>query len=177
MPAPALVTRLRELVLTIANKLSWLPPTLARLAVGWVFVDSGWGKLHNIDTFTERFTGWGIPFPHFNAILSASAEFFCGLLVLIGLLTRVASVPLIFVMIVALATVKVKGGDFVDDDGNRVGLYDWMLALMGQSETLYIVLFAWLATNGPGPISLDRLLRPWAGGSDAEDAKKRSMAG
>ncbi|MEO6026318.1 MAG: DoxX family membrane protein [Candidatus Binatia bacterium] len=40
---------LRRLILAIAGALSWLGPTLARWTVGWIFVLSGWGKLHNLE--------------------------------------------------------------------------------------------------------------------------------
>jgi putative oxidoreductase len=77
-------------------------------------------------------------------VLASSAELVCGALILVGLLTRLAAIPLIFVMLVAIVTAK---------RGDIGGLSD----LLGFVEALYIVLLAWLATAGPGPISLDRV--------------------
>src|SRR5919204_4112841 len=142
-PMDALL-RIRRLVLTIADRFSFLPPTLARIAIGVVFAGTGWGKLHNLDKITAFFTELGIPAPGFNAVLASSAELVCGVLILVGLFTRLAAIPLIVVMIVAIATAK---------RGDIGSLAD----LLGFVEALYIVLLAWLATAGPGPISLDRV--------------------
>jgi len=136
--------RIRTSLLSAAGRLSWLPPTLARLAIGLVFAGSGWGKLHHLDKITSFFTDLGIPAPGFSAVLVSSAELICGVLLLVGLFTRLASLPLIVVMAVAILTAKRA------DIG---GLPD----LLGFEETLYVVLLSWLAIAGPGPISLDRL--------------------
>src|SRR5207248_632655 len=41
------------------TRAQWLPQLLVRLFVGYFFLESGWGKIHNLDAFTERFAGWG----------------------------------------------------------------------------------------------------------------------
>ncbi len=51
--------------------MEWIPQLLMRVSHGYFFFESGWGKIHNLDTFTQRFTEWGIPMPAFNAALSA----------------------------------------------------------------------------------------------------------
>ena len=55
---------------------------------GYFFVETGWGKLHNLDGFARRFAGWGIPHPYFNAALSAYTEFVGGMLTMFGIRTR-----------------------------------------------------------------------------------------
>lgn len=137
--------RIRRGLLGIADRLSFLPPTLTRIAVGVVFLGTGWGKLHDLDKITGFFTELGIPAPGFNAVLVSSAELVCGVLILLGLFTRLAAIPLMVVMIVAIATAK---------RSEIGGLSD----LLGFVEMLYIVLLSWLATAGPGPFSLDRLV-------------------
>ncbi len=155
--------RIRRSILSAADRLSWLPPTLARVAIGVVFAGSGWGKLHNLDKMTSFFADdLGIPAPGFNAVLASSAELICGALILVGLLTRLASIPLIVVMLVAIVTAK---------RGDIGGLSD----LLGFVETLYIVLLAWLLTAGPGPLSLDRLALRALGATD-EPHKPSSQA-
>ena len=136
---------LRRLVLRVAAALRWLPPTVARLAVGWVFLQSGWGKLHNLEKVTGFFTSLGLPAPGFQAKLVAGTELVCGALILLGLATRVASIPLIITMIVALCTAL---------RADIHGLGD----LFGTSEFLYVALLLWLGAYGAGPISLDRLV-------------------
>jgi len=140
---------LRRLVLAIAGALSWAGPTVARLTVGWIFVLSGWGKLHNLDQVIGYFGELGIPHPELQAPFAAGTELVCGALVLVGLFTRVAGVPLIIVMIVAIATAK-------KDDVGSLG------DLFGTIEWCYIALLVWLGVAGPGPLSLDALLVRWA---------------
>jgi putative oxidoreductase len=128
----------------IARSLEWLAPTIARIGVGTVFVQSGWGKLHNLEQVTGFFTELGLPAPGFHALLVSTTELVCGALVLIGLCTRLAAVPLLVTMLVAIRTA-------LWDQVESVG------SLFGLTETLYAVVFLWLATAGPGPISIDHL--------------------
>jgi putative oxidoreductase len=147
MNLPPVIVNLRQLILRIAGALGWLGPLLARLTVGVTFVLTGWGKLRSLPDVTEFFASLHIPAPHFNAVLAASAEFFCGGALLLGLFTRLAAVPLIFTMIVAIVTAKIL-------PGKVEGLSDFL----GLEEWTYIVIFIWLAIVGPGAISIDRLL-------------------
>jgi putative oxidoreductase len=134
------LARLRAL----ADKLAFLGPTLARLTVGLVFIGTGWGKLHSLGDVTDFFASLHIPAPGFNARLAAGTEFFGGILVLVGLGTRFASLPLAFTMVVAILTAK---------RGDITGV----TALVGFEEWSYLVFFIWLALVGAGPLSLDRL--------------------
>ena len=52
-----------------------IPALLMRLSVGYFFMETGWAKVHNLDAFATRFAQWGIPYPAFNAALSACTEF------------------------------------------------------------------------------------------------------
>ncbi len=97
---------LRAFVLRTANALAWVPLTVARLALGWVFVQSGWGKLHNLPQVVDYFTSLGIPAPHLQAPFVAGVELVGGPSLLGGLFTRVVSVPLAMTMVVALLTAK-----------------------------------------------------------------------
>lgn len=138
------LARLRRLVLRVSAALRWLPPMVARLTIGWVFLQSGWGKLHSLEKVAGFFTQLGIPAPEFQARLVACSEFVCGGLLLLGLATRLASIPLIITMTVALLT-ALKGDIHAFSD------------LFGLSEYLYIALLLWLGVYGAGPISLDRV--------------------
>ena len=139
------IARLRALVNAVADRLKWLPPTVARITIGWIFLQSGWGKLNNLPKVVGFFTELGIPAPQIQAPLAAGAEFVCGALILIGLATRLASLPLAIVMVVAIVTAK---------KGDIHELSD----LLGMAEYLYIALLAYLAAYGAGPVALDRLL-------------------
>ena len=129
----------------VATALRWLSPTIARLTVGLVFFQSGWGKLHDLEKVTGFFTELGIPNPAVQARLASTAEFVCGGLLLLGLATRFAVVPLIVTMCVAIRTAQWEN---VDGIGSLVGLLEFS----------YIALLVWLGTNGAGPLSLDALV-------------------
>jgi putative oxidoreductase len=129
----------------VARHLTWLAPLFARITVGWVFLLSGWGKLNNLPQVTENFIGWGIPFPHVLTPFVSGVEFFGGLFLLLGLLTRISAGALGTTMIVAIRAAK--WGDV-----------DSLETLLGFDEFEYLALFLWLAIAGPGPISLDHLL-------------------
>jgi putative oxidoreductase len=139
------IESLRTRALEVLSKLHGLAPLLGRLAVGLLFMSTGWGKVHDIAKFTRFFTSLGIPAPHFQAILVGYSELLCGTALVVGLLTRLATVPLIVSMIVAILTAK---------RGDLHGLFD----LVGFDEFTYLVVLVMIAVLGPGPYSLDALV-------------------
>ena len=86
----ALVTVLIDWPRLVAAYFTWLPPLVARIVVGWVFLWSGWGKLNALPQITENFRGWGIPYPEILTPFVSGAEFVGGILLLSGLFTRIA---------------------------------------------------------------------------------------
>jgi putative oxidoreductase len=124
----------------------WIPALLMRLFVGYFFMETGWGKIHDLDSFTMRFAQWGIPYPGFNAALSAYTEFLGGALTILGLGMRFVSIPMIINMIVAILTVKLKYVSGLDDFAEL-------------DEPLYALSFVWLFFSGAGWLSIDGLLR------------------
>ena len=146
MTSPALVDRVQA-VLARLERAQWIPQLLTRLFVGYFFFETGWAKIHNLDAMAQRFAGWGIPFPAFNAALSGYTELIGGALILIGLLTRLAAIPLFINMVVAILTVKMKAVTGLDE-------------FVELDEPLYALAFLWLSFSGPGWVSLDHLL--WA---------------
>lgn len=145
MPTPTdRISRLRRRILRVASALRWLPPTVARLTLGWIFLQSGWGKLNNLPRVIAFFTQLGIPAPRFQAPLAGGTELLCGVLMLLGLCTRLASLPLIGTMLVAIVTAK------------RAELHE-LSDLFGFAEYLYIVLCLWLGAYGAGPLSFDAI--------------------
>jgi len=130
-------------VLKRLRGLEWIPILLARLSVGVLFFESGRGKLFfKLEELGKYFAQLGIPFPHLNALISASIEFFGGICLILGLATRLVSVPLAVVMVVAIFTAQIEKvktlGDF---------LY--------LPEVLLLVIFVWLVFSGPGKVSVD----------------------
>ena len=139
------VEAVRNRALAIIDRVRWLAPLLGRLAVGLLFMSTGWGKAHDIPKVTHFFETLGIPAPGVNAVVVASSELIGGSLLVVGLLTRLATVPLIVSMIVAILTAKL---------GDLHGLFD----LVGFDEFTYLVVLVMIAIIGPGAVSLDHLL-------------------
>ncbi len=152
----------------VAQHLTWLAPLFARITVGWVFLWSGLGKLENLPQITENFVRWGIPFPHFLTPLTACIEFFGGIFLLLGLLTRISAGALGVTMIVAIKAA-------------RWGEVDSLETLLGFDEFEYLALFLWLAIAGPGVLSIAHFLQRWydrnAHAAPARDAPKSAVAG
>ena len=135
----------RSFVLRASSSLAWPPPVAARVALGTVFVQSGWGKLHDLPRVVGYFESLGIPAPQLQAPFVAGVELAGGALLLAGLFTRVASVPLAATMVVALATAKRADVASASD-------------LLATVELLYLLLLGSLAAFGAGALSLDALL-------------------
>jgi putative oxidoreductase len=129
----------------VSRHIGWLAPLFARIVVGWVFLWSGWGKLHNLPAIIENFTGWRIPAPQILAPFVSGIEFFGGLFLLLGFMTRISAGALGVTMIVAIVSAK---WDMVDS----------LETLLGFDETEYLALFLWLAIAGAGRVSIDWLL-------------------
>jgi putative oxidoreductase len=125
---------------------SWIPALFTRLFVGYFFMETGWAKIHNLDSFAMRFAEWGIPHPAFNAALSAYTEFLGGALTIAGLGMRFVSIPMVINMIVAILSVKLKSVGGLDD-------------FVELDEPLYALTFVWLFFSGAGWLSLDGLLK------------------
>lgn len=111
---------------------------------GFMAYGHGWAKLSQYgsspSTFPADPLGIGNAMSFYGAI---GAEFACAILVTIGLMTRVACVPLVFAM--GVAYFKVHGGSLTFIPAN------------GASEpaAIYIVAFAIIMLAGPGKFSLD----------------------
>jgi len=78
-----------------------------RLAVGLIFLTQGILKYIDPHMGVLRFTKVGFPYPGYTAHFVGTFEIACGLLVLFGLFTSVASIPLLIVILTAIATTKI----------------------------------------------------------------------
>ena len=135
----------RNRALAFLDRFRWLGPLALRLSLGAVFLGTGWGKLHNLAQVTSFFTELGVPFPAVQAPVIASIELVGGTLILLGLLTRLAALPLMGVMLVAILTAKRP-----EIEGIR--------SLLAFDESTYLAGFLWLFLAGAGKASLDALL-------------------
>ena len=110
-----------------------------------LFHGDGMGQASQPRRIPRRFAGWGIPWPHFNAALSAYTEFIGGLLTIFGIGTRLVSIPMIINMLVAILKVNLMSVNTLDD-------------FFELDEPLYALTYLWLLISGPGWVSVDYLI-------------------
>src|SRR6266403_4977719 len=92
------------------HSLEWVGIFLARVVVGLLFFLSGRGKLfvpERREQMRQTLSEAHVPFPEFNAVFVSAVEFVCGVLLVLGALTPVASALLGCVMIAAIATIAI----------------------------------------------------------------------
>jgi putative oxidoreductase len=134
-----------QAVLIVFWRMQWLGPLVMRLFFGYFWLETGWAKLNSIDGAIARFVDWGIPHAAFNATLSAGTEFVGGAFLMLGLMTRLTSIAMLFNMIVAIALVAIANVHGFDD-------------FVELDEFTYMLIFFWLIMAGPGALSLDTLI-------------------
>ena len=131
---------------------------LVRLIVGAVFLSEGIQKfLFPAELGVGRFAKIGLPSPELLAPFVGTFEITCGLLVLLGLFTRLAAVPLIIVMLVAISTTKIPK---LMDKGF------WTMAHEARTDWSMLLGSAFLLLVGAGAWSLDAMLGRRNGGRD-----------
>ncbi len=123
-----------------------------RLAVGLIFLTQGILKYIDPHMGVLRFTRIGFPFPDFTAHFVGSFEIVCGLLVLVGLLTRLACVPLLIVILTAIATTKIPEL-WRPDQGF------WFMVSDARTDFALTMSLIFLISFGAGLWSLDARLR------------------
>lgn len=139
----ALPPWLQRLRATTAPASTWL----IRLAVGCVFLSEGIQKYLYPDALgAGRFARIGLPWPGFLGPFVGAFEVVCGALMLLGLFTRLAALPLIAIMLVALGSTKVP---ILLDKGL------WAAAHEARTDVAMLCGALFLFAAGPGPWSLD----------------------
>lgn len=129
----------------ILNQGQSLSLFFARIVLAYGFYDPAMKKWSDIGSIAGWFESMGIPFPTLSAYLAASTELLGVILLTLGLFTRLISLPLIVVMIVAIVTVHWSHGFSAGDNGFEIPLY-------------YMLFLALFASLGAGKLSLDYLL-------------------
>jgi len=119
---------------------------LIRLVLAYGFWGPAMMKWNNMENIIEWFDGMGMPFPALNAYMAATTELLGALLLALGLFTRLISIPLIFVMLVAIYTVHLSNGFDAGDNGFEIPLY-------------YILMLLTLVVYGAGKISTDFFIK------------------
>lgn len=136
-------------LIRLSSKLQSAFLLVLRLYWGWSFFQTGKGKLMNLDQTTEFFSTLHIPFPSMNAALAGATECFGGLLLLLGLASRLTALPLIATMIVAYLTAEIEVVKNIFNDPDKFTTADPFLFLFAA---VIVLVF------GPGAFSLDCLI-------------------
>lgn len=132
-------------LMRLSEYLKPLSLLLARLTVAYGFYTPAMTKWADINSVAQWFESLGIPFPTLNAYMAASTELAGVILLALGFFTRLISIGLIVVMIVAITVVHLPNGFSAGNNGFEIPLY-YMLFL-----------FLFLA-HGAGKISFDSIL-------------------
>ena len=132
-----------------------------RLYWGWQFLETGWGKLTDIGKVTGFFTDLGIPASALNAYFVSALEFGGGVLLTLGLGSRLIAVPLVIDMLVAYVTADREALFSIFSNPDKFTAappYTFLVA------SLIVLIF------GPGRFSLDALLAARRGDRNVQSA-------
>lgn len=141
--------RLYRLLIRVANSLQSPFLLLVRLYWGVQFAQDGWGKLHNLEKVTDFFTSLGLPAPGLTAAFIGGLELVGGVLLAIGLGSRLIALLLTCNMLMAYVTADREAFlSFFSDPDKFYGAtpYTYLFA------SLIVLIF------GPGKFSVDALL-------------------
>ena len=119
-----------------------LPLLFMRLILAYGFYMPAKNKWADIGAIADWFGSMNYPLPTLNAYLAAGTEAAGVVLLTLGLLNRVISIPLIIVMLVAILTVHAGNGFSAGDNGFEIPLY-------------YMIMLFTILVYGPGKISVD----------------------
>lgn len=123
---------------------------LMRLYWGWGFVMAGKGKFADPEKVIGFFTSLGIPWPHYTVYFVATVEVVGGLLLLVGLFSRLAGAFLATTMIVAYATAHLDVTRLIFTEPSK---------FVAEAPFLFLLASLLVMAFGPGGFSIDRLLK------------------
>jgi putative oxidoreductase len=139
------LSRLCKVIEPLVEKLQSVALLMVRLILAYGFFNPAMNKWSDISAVAEWFGSMGFPLPTLQAYMAATTEASGVVLLTLGLFTRLISIPLMVVMVVAIVTVHLPHGFESGNNGFEIPLY------------YFIMLFV-LMTHGAGKISLDGLL-------------------
>lgn len=137
----------------LCSKLDLLQSPLllvVRLYWGYGFFMAGKGKLMNLERTAGFFSDLGIPMAKLNAIMAGSVECLGGLLLLVGLFSRLASIPLVIVMVTAYLTAH---------NETVIAIFSDPDTFLKQDPFLFMLTAVLVLAFGPGRFSLDAILK------------------
>ena len=141
-----LADRYYRLLIRVSSNLQSPFLLAVRVYWGWQFMQTGWGKLTDLGKVVQFFTELGIPAPALNAYFVSALEFGGGLLLILGLGSRIIALPLVINMLVAYVTADREALFSIfssPDKFTAAAPYTFLVA------SLIVLIF------GPGKVSVD----------------------
>ncbi len=144
--------------LRFLQPLDGLGPLLLRLYLAPVFIQGGYNKFVAFDGTVEWFGnaewGLGLPFPEFLVVLAAGSELVGGICLIPGIAVRLWSIPLMFTMVVAIATVHIQNGWLAISDASSWLANERVMDAVDKKARVMEILqehgnYEWLTSSGP----------------------------
>ena len=123
-----------------------IPLLIIRLTLAYGFYTPAMNKWSDIDSIAEWFTSMNYPLPKLNAYMAAGTETAGLILLALGFASRLISIPLIFVMMIAIFTVHIGNGWEAGNNGFEIPFY-------------YLVMLLVILVYGPGKYSLEGIIK------------------
>lgn len=143
-----LLTKLYGLLVTCACSLQSLFLLMVRLYWGFQMMQTGWGKLHNLAKVTDFFASLGMPVPAVTAPLVVGLEFVGGILIMLGLGSRLIALLLTCDMLVAFIAADREALSSIFSDPDK---------FYAAAPYTFLIAFLIVLIFGPGRFSLDAL--------------------
>jgi len=148
-PSDNILVKAYKLLVGTTNSLQSVFLLAVRLYWGWQFAQAGWGKLHRMPDVIQFFASLGIPAPAANAWFVTLLEFIGGILLAVGLGSRLLALLSVGDMIVAYVTA---------DRPAFLGFFTHPDKFAAAAPFVFLVAWLIILIIGPGKISLDYLL-------------------
>jgi putative oxidoreductase len=161
----ALLNKVRSVHEAVFGLTAYLQSPLllaVRLYWGWQLAQSGWGKLHNLERVTELFTSLNLPMPAQTAVFISCLEFFGGILLALGLFSRIISLMLTVNLIMAYVTADREAMFSIFSDPDK---------FMAAAPFTFLCASLVVLIFGAGKVSLDTVLGYLVGGGKAKQAE------
>jgi putative oxidoreductase len=135
---------------------------LIRLYWGWQLIQSGWGKLHNLEKVTDYFTSLGLPMPAQMAVFISCVELFGGIFLALGLLSRLTALVL---------TVNLISAYIIGDREALFSIFSDPDKFYAAAPYTFLVASLIVLIFGAGKLSLDELLNRVLGPPDRREIR------
>ncbi|MYB39537.1 MAG: DoxX family protein [Gammaproteobacteria bacterium] len=140
--------------LRLVRPLDGVAPLLLRLILAPVMIQAGWTKLAGFEGTVRWFEGsLGLPLPELMVVLVIGAEFVGGILLLVGLATRLVAIPLMVTMLVAAFAVHWENGWLAISDASSWLANDRVMEAAERKAEIRSILrkhgdYRWLTGRG-----------------------------